>query len=60
MRKLLAVVGVALVLGITATVAQGWKWTPFTRAAVASPEITVMTGWTWDSADPGVEGDAGA
>ena len=60
MKKLLAIIGLAVVLAFSAAVGKGWKWSPHTRAAMAPPGMALMTGWTWDTADPGVEPDAGA
>jgi hypothetical protein len=60
MKKLLAIIGLAVVLAFSAAVGKGWKWSPHTRAALASPNVALMTGWTWDTADLGVEPDAGA
>ena len=60
MKKLLAIVGLVAVLAASAAVGKGWKWSPHTRAALPSPNVALMTGWTWDTADLGVEPDAGA
>jgi hypothetical protein len=59
MKKLLAIIGVVVVLAAAAAVGKGWKWSPHMRAGLQSSEVS-MTGWTWDGADLGVEPDAGA
>jgi hypothetical protein len=60
MKKLLAIIGLVVVLAASAAVGKGWKWNPHTKAAIASPGMALMTGWTWDNADLGAAPDAGA
>ena len=60
MKKLLVIIGLALVLAASAAVGKGWKWNPHSKAGLPSSSVVAMTGWTWDSADLGLEPDAGA
>ena len=60
MKKLLVIIGLALVLAASAAVGKGWKWSPHGKSGLPSSQVVSMTGWTWDSADPGLEPDPGA